>query len=222
MAGYTVIHSSYWKEYSEINKEDFVKKVYASVDALFLFVDFGISHAMLNIVEACYHREAETRFDKELIIDIALYGRSAGLGSILIEVASVMQVSIELLKSKTRERDIAVARQIYFKRAKLFTKASLSKIGAMVNRDHATVIHGINVVDECPTVRDRYEELFEGKKKERKLSKPSTTDNITIQDKAILIGRSAVSTKVINMTSPFTNKDPSNNRPYSGYRVHSF
>ena len=214
-----MIHSSYWKEYSEINKEDFVKKVFESVDAFFLFVDFGISQTMLNIVEACYKKEAEPRFSKELFIDIALHGRYAGLGSILLEVSNVMQVPIELLKSRARDNDVVIARQFYFKRAKLFTKASLSKIGAIVNRDHATVIHGIKVVNECPTIRERYEEFFEGKQQASKLVKPNIPENLTIQDKALLIGHSKAIARVI--TSPFTNIEPSNNRPYSGYRVHS-
>ena len=222
MAGYTVIHSSFWKEYNVINMKDLVEKVYISVDAFFLFIDFGVSPLMASIVDGYYKREeSNTGFTKELHIDIALHGRNAGLGSILSEVSGVMKVPIDSLKSKTREREVAVARQFYFKRAKQFTKASLKMIGELVNRDHATVLHGIKVVDECPSIRDTYEEMFEGKKIERKLQKPSFPEKITAQDKAILIGRSPVSVRVINMRSPFTSIEPANDRPYSGYRVHS-
>ena len=222
MADYTVIHSSYWKEYISINMRDFVEKVYPSVDAFFLFVDFGVSPLMVSIIEECYKREeSNERFTKEIHIELALFGKNAGIGSILAEVSEVMKVPVDLLKSKTRERPISEARQFYFKRARLFTKASAKRIGELVNRDHATVLHGVKVVDGCPTLSDRYEELFEGKKRERKLPKPVAPEKISIQDMAILIGRSSISARGINVTSPFADKEPSNNKPYSGYRVHS-
>jgi len=48
------------------------------------------------------------------------------------------------LKTKKRTREYAQARFIYFKLAKKFCKqSSLSAIGRIVNRDHATVINGL-------------------------------------------------------------------------------
>lgn len=216
--GFTVIHTGSWREYVSMNMKDFVDRVYESVDAFFLFVDFGVSPLMLSVVESCYKHGSS---DKEIHINIALQSREAGLGSILSEVAQVTRIPIDVLKSKTRLTEVVVARQFYFKRAKLFTNASLTRIGEMVKRDHATVLHGINLVNKCPSVRQQYEELFEGKKRERKQPQPITPEEVSKNDKAILIGRSTSESKIINMTSPFAGKETVNNRPYSGYRVHS-
>ena len=47
------------------------------------------------------------------------------------------------IAEKTRRREVVWLRNIYFYFAKKHTKASLEKIGKLVNRDHATVLHGI-------------------------------------------------------------------------------
>ena len=51
------------------------------------------------------------------------------------------------LDVKSRERDIVYKRAIYYKLAKEFTKEPLYKIGQEVNKDHATVIHGLKTFD---------------------------------------------------------------------------
>ena len=54
------------------------------------------------------------------------------------------ELSINNLGSKTRTRELAQARFIYFKLARKFCRyASLAAIGREVNRDHATVINGL-------------------------------------------------------------------------------
>jgi len=53
------------------------------------------------------------------------------------------------LKKKTRERDMCYARAVYYKLAKRYTVQSLSSIGKLVDRDHATVLHGLKLFDEA-------------------------------------------------------------------------
>jgi len=53
------------------------------------------------------------------------------------------------LKKKTRARDICYARAVYYKLAKRYTVQSLSSIGKLVGRDHATVLHGLKLFDEA-------------------------------------------------------------------------
>jgi hypothetical protein len=48
---------------------------------------------------------------------------------------------------KTRRRDITYMRAIYYKLCKEFTFEPLHQIGKTVNRDHATVIHGLKTFD---------------------------------------------------------------------------
>lgn len=67
-------------------------------------------------------------------------------------VCEYFTISIEDVKSKTRKREIVQARQIAMFFAKDLTKASLKNIGSHFgNRDHSTVIHA------CQTVNDLIE-----------------------------------------------------------------
>lgn len=64
-------------------------------------------------------------------------------------VSEFFDVSVELLKSKTRRREIVVARQVGMYLTKEFTNLSLKSIGYHYGgRDHTTVIHAINTVND--------------------------------------------------------------------------
>lgn len=64
-------------------------------------------------------------------------------------VCEFYSISVDVVKSKTRKREIVQARQIAMYFAKDLTKASLKNIGSHFgNRDHSTVIHA------CQTVND--------------------------------------------------------------------
>ena len=74
------------------------------------------------------------------------------------------ELSINNLGSKTRTRELAQARFIYFKLARKFCRyASLSAIGKQVNRDHATVINGLKKYDTeakyDPYMNDIYDKI---------------------------------------------------------------
>ena len=54
-----------------------------------------------------------------------------------------------MLRAKTRKKEIVIARQIAMYLCKLFTDHSLKTIGLHFGgRDHSTVIHAINSVEE--------------------------------------------------------------------------
>jgi chromosomal replication initiator protein len=56
-------------------------------------------------------------------------------------------MSIELLQSKTRKREIVQARQIAMYFSKNYTKSSLATIGTQIGvKDHATVLHACRTV----------------------------------------------------------------------------
>ena len=58
------------------------------------------------------------------------------------------ELDIEDLSIKNRTREMSQARFIYFKLAKQYCRyASLSRIGSVVDRDHATVINGLKKFD---------------------------------------------------------------------------
>lgn len=67
------------------------------------------------------------------------------------------------LSFRTRKRDAVYARAVYFKLCKEYTKLSLADIGASVNVDHATVLHGIKnvfpvVIEYDGYLRDVYQD----------------------------------------------------------------
>lgn len=63
-------------------------------------------------------------------------------------VCDYFDLPIELLKSKTRKREVVQARQIVMYFAKSMTKSSLASIGAQCGgKDHATVLHACRTVN---------------------------------------------------------------------------
>ena len=64
-------------------------------------------------------------------------------------VSNYFDVSVDLLKAKTRKREIVVARQVAMYLTKEYTNMSLKSIGnEFGNRDHSTVIHAITTVND--------------------------------------------------------------------------
>jgi chromosomal replication initiator protein len=63
-------------------------------------------------------------------------------------VCDHFNMGIDLLKSKTRKREVVQARQLAMYFSKAFTKSSLSIIGSMCGgKDHATVLHACRTVN---------------------------------------------------------------------------
>lgn len=74
------------------------------------------------------------------------------------------ELDIENISIKNRTREMSQARFIYFKLAKQYCRyASLSRIGKVVNRDHATVINGLKKFDSearyDPYMYDVYDKI---------------------------------------------------------------
>jgi len=72
-------------------------------------------------------------------------------------VCDYFNVSIDLLRSKTRKREIVQSRQIAMFFAKNLTKASLAAIGAKIGgKDHATVLHACKTVNNLIETDKRF------------------------------------------------------------------
>jgi chromosomal replication initiation ATPase DnaA len=64
-------------------------------------------------------------------------------------VAEYFDISVEELKSKTRKKDIANARQIAMYFSQQYTKLPLKSIGdSFGGRDHSTVVHASKTVEK--------------------------------------------------------------------------
>jgi chromosomal replication initiator protein len=79
-------------------------------------------------------------------------------------VCEYFDMPLELLKSKTRKREIVQARQISMFLSKKYTKTSLANIGKYFGgRDHSTVIHACqtvgNLMDTDSMFKDHVEEI---------------------------------------------------------------
>ena len=73
----------------------------------------------------------------------------------------VEQETNNSLNTKTRKRDIVYTRAVYFKLCRIHTQQPLSDIGKTVNKDHATVLHGIKVFNNVLIEYEQnYLELF--------------------------------------------------------------
>ena len=63
-------------------------------------------------------------------------------------VCDYFEIQVELMKSKTRKREIVQARQLAMYFSKILTKSSLAKIGLHCgNKDHATVLHACKTIN---------------------------------------------------------------------------
>uniref|UniRef100_UPI0020258B6E chromosomal replication initiator protein DnaA n=1 Tax=[Clostridium] colinum TaxID=36835 RepID=UPI0020258B6E len=68
--------------------------------------------------------------------------------SILEAVSNHFNVKIEEIKSKKRNQPITNARQVYMYLTRELLNESLLNIGKSIDRDHSTVIHGIEKIEE--------------------------------------------------------------------------
>ena len=65
------------------------------------------------------------------------------------------------IQDKTRRRDVVYPRAIYYKLASDFSGESLASIGRTVNKDHATVIHGLKLFNNV--INSKWEKNYYNK-----------------------------------------------------------
>ena len=90
-------------------------------------------------------------------------GSSIEFRDIIGIVASQFEVTIDQLTSSTRKREISEARMAFFWFAMKYREAqggavTLKEIGGAVNRDHATVLHGVKVAKNLIEMDKKYAE----------------------------------------------------------------
>lgn len=85
-------------------------------------------------------------------------------------VCDYFNMPVDMMKSKTRKREIVQARQIAMFFAKNLTKSSLATIGAMVGgKDHATVLHACKTVNNLLETDKRFKMYIDEIEKKLKL-----------------------------------------------------
>jgi len=82
-------------------------------------------------------------------------------------VAEYFKISIEDILGKSRQKDIALARHVAMYFAKQYTECSLNTIGSLMGgRDHSTVTHAINNVENLLKTKQEMKKIIESINKE--------------------------------------------------------
>lgn len=117
-------------------------------------------------------RDIDIELAKKIIKNyVKSVSREVSVEYIQKTVCEYIGISTDLLKENTRKREVVNARQISMYLAKKYTKNSLKEIGRHFgNKDHSTVIHSIQVVDNLLEVDKKFQEDMEELKKRINLS----------------------------------------------------
>lgn len=111
------------------------------------------------IAQASLNKKAVTLELAKQMIDkfVKNTAREVSIDYIQKVVCDYFDLPIELLKSKTRKREVVQARQIAMYFAKQMTKSSLANIGAHCGgKDHATVLHACKTVNNLVDTDKRF------------------------------------------------------------------
>lgn len=92
-------------------------------------------------------------FDKEQEVPVSAE-------NILRLISHHLVVPIEELKSKCRRRDLNDIRHIYCQLTEMFCNLSLAKVGALIGRDHATVLHSRRKAQELFDTDSRFKKTY--------------------------------------------------------------
>ncbi|OJW71316.1 MAG: chromosomal replication initiation protein DnaA [Candidatus Amoebophilus sp. 36-38] len=91
-------------------------------------------------------------------------------------VTEHFNVSLESIKSKTRKKEIVIARQVAMYLAKQYTNHSLKSIGEFCGgRDHSTVIHAIQAVNDMLHTEQQFKVSLEEIKRKVKIKLPQVS-----------------------------------------------
>lgn len=111
------------------------------------------------IAQSSLNKKSITLDLAKLMIDkfVKNTAREVSIEYIQKVVCDYFNLPIELLKSKTRKREVVQARQIAMYFAKQMTKSSLASIGAHTGgKDHATVLHACKTVNNLIETDKRF------------------------------------------------------------------
>jgi len=124
-----------------------------------------IAHASLSRVEINLELAKQTL--KNIVQDIET---EVGIDYIQKTVAEYFKVEVESLKDKIRKKEIVIARQVAMYFSKEYTNHSLKAIGYHFGgRDHSTVIHAVQSVNDMIDTNANFKSSVEELKKKLKM-----------------------------------------------------
>jgi predicted regulator of amino acid metabolism with ACT domain len=105
------------------------------------------------------------------------------LNEILSECTHHMGFIKDSAKTKNRKKELVFVRNLYFKFARMYTTYSTVQIGMIVKRDHATVLHGLETIENDLA---QYEDLRNiSKKIEHSVKNIVQNDNLSALQKTL-------------------------------------
>jgi chromosomal replication initiator protein len=124
-----------------------------------------IAHASLSRVEV--DLELAKQVLKNIVHDIET---EVGIDYIQKTVSEFYNLNVGQLKDKTRKKEIVIARQIAMYFSKEYTNHSLKSIGYHFGgRDHSTVIHAVQSINDMMDVNNNFRNSMDDIKKRLKL-----------------------------------------------------
>ena len=125
-----------------------------------------LAHATMN------RKEVDLTLAKQLLKNfIKNASKEISIEYIQKLVCEYFEVPADMVKSKTRKREIVQARQISMYLAKSLTKSSLKSIGQFFGgRDHSTVIYACQTVDDLIDTDKKFKGYVQDIQKKLKMS----------------------------------------------------
>ena len=151
--GYILLTPSLYDLYQEQVTLEFIERLIPVTDRIFCFMDFGAVTLIKDIPNLIisFRQFAPKQLNRYF---------SISLENILADISNKERIPVELLKRKTRKREIVEARQLYFRRAREISGKSFSDIGSLLGLDHATVMAGIKHVNDTKDLTEKYNKYF--------------------------------------------------------------
>jgi len=108
-----------------------------------------IQGMLVNLSFRAIYNKKELTIDlvKDVINKLATEQTPITYDEIIEKVCMQYNVKVELLKTKTRKKEISLARQIAMFLGRKYTSLSLKTLGEHFNRDHSTVIHSCTSIE---------------------------------------------------------------------------
>ncbi|MEM9416801.1 MAG: chromosomal replication initiator protein DnaA [Bacteroidota bacterium] len=127
-----------------------------------------IAHASLN--KEKINLELAKQVLKNIVQEIDI---EVSMDYIQKTVAGHFNVSVESLKSKSRKRELVTARQVAMYFIKKYTSHSLKSIGQYFGgRDHSTVSHALQAIDDLLDTEPHFKRSFEDLQRKVKFKMP--------------------------------------------------
>ena len=136
-------------------------------DEVLEYLGYSITSSVRELEGALISLLAQSSYNKkEITLDLAKKiidrfvkntQREISIEYIQKVVCDYFKLSVDVIKSKTRKREVVQARQIAMYFAKSYTKFSLATIGAHCGgKDHATVLHACKTVNNLMETDKRF------------------------------------------------------------------